>query len=103
MDLRDSPDEAAFRAGVREFLASNLPAEPGREWSRRIYDAGYAGVTWPVEYGGRGAPYSHHAIVLEEFARAEAPGHMNVIALGMAGPTIMADGNEAQKRRYLAK
>src|SRR5206468_7777094 len=61
------------------------------------------GVTWPEEYGGHGAPYSHQAIQLEEFARHEAPQHMNVIALGMAGPTIMAHGTEEQKRRYLPK
>jgi alkylation response protein AidB-like acyl-CoA dehydrogenase len=67
-----------------------------------MYDAGYAGMTWPEEYGGRGAPYSHQAIVLEEFARAAAPNHMGVIGLGMAGPTIMAHGSEEQKQRYLA-
>src|SRR5204863_9885264 len=55
------------------------------------------------EYGGRNAPYSHQAIALEEFAKAGAPGHMNVIALGMAGPTIMVHGTEEQKRRYLPK
>jgi alkylation response protein AidB-like acyl-CoA dehydrogenase len=103
VDLRDSPDEAAFREGVRAWLRENLPTEPGREWSRKIYDAGYAGLTWPVEYGGRGEPYSHQAIVLEEFARAEAPQHMGVIGLGMAGPTIMAHGSEEQKQRYLSK
>jgi alkylation response protein AidB-like acyl-CoA dehydrogenase len=103
VDLRDSPDEAAFRGRLRAWLHDNLPAEPGREWSRRMYDAGYAGLTWPEEYGGRGAPYSHQAIVLEEFARHEAPQHMNVIALGMAGPTIMAHGTEEQKRRHLAR
>jgi alkylation response protein AidB-like acyl-CoA dehydrogenase len=68
-----------------------------------MYDAGYAGLTWPEEYGGKGAPYSHQAIALEEFARAEAPPHMGVIGLGMAGPTIMAHGTEEQKRRYLPK
>ena len=103
MDLRDSPDEAAFREQVRSWLADNLPAEPGPEWSRRMFDAGYAGLTWPEEYGGRGAPYSHQAIALEEFARAGAPSHMNVIALGMAGPTIMVHGTEEQKQRYLPK
>ena len=103
MNLRDSTDEAAFRAQVRAWLAENLPAETGPEWSRKMFDAGYAGLTWPKEYGGRGAPYSHQAIALEEFARAGAPNHMNVIALGMAGPTIMAHGNEEQKQRYLAK
>src|SRR5437870_11017948 len=102
MDLRDSADEAAFRAEVRGWRAATLPAEPGREWSRRLYDAGFVGLTWPEEYGGRGAPYSHQAIVLEEFARAGAPQHMGVIGLGMAGPTIMAHGTETQKERYLS-
>jgi alkylation response protein AidB-like acyl-CoA dehydrogenase len=101
MDLRDSPDEAAFRAEVRQWLEANLPAEPGREWSRKLYDAGFVGLTWPSEYGGKDAPYSHQAIVLEEFARAEAPQHIGVIGLGMAGPTIMSHGTEAQKQRYL--
>jgi alkylation response protein AidB-like acyl-CoA dehydrogenase len=68
-----------------------------------MYEAGYVGMTWPADYGGRAAPYSHQAIVLEEFARAEAPQHMGVIGLGMAGPTIMAHGTEEQKRRYLPK
>src|ERR671938_1000889 len=103
MDLRDTPEEAAFRAGVRAWLEANLPAGDPREWSRKMYDAGYAGLTWPEEYGGRSAPYSHQAIVLEEFARAEAPQHMGVIGLGMAGPTIMAHGTEEQKQRYLSK
>jgi alkylation response protein AidB-like acyl-CoA dehydrogenase len=103
MDLRDTPDEAAFRAEVRAWLDANLPAEPGREWSRRLSDAGYVGITWPKEYGGGGAPYSHQAIQLEEFARAEAPQHIGVIGLGMAGPTIMAFGTEEQKRRHLPR
>jgi alkylation response protein AidB-like acyl-CoA dehydrogenase len=103
MDLRDSPDEATFRGRVRSWLADNLPAEPGREWSRKIFDAGFAGLTWPEEYAGRGERYSHQAIALEEFARAGAPNHMNVIALGMAGPTIMAHGTEEQKQHYLPK
>src|SRR5204863_3470368 len=93
----------AFRAKVREWLEGNLPAEPGREWSRKLYDAGFVGLTWPEEYGGKSAPYSYQAIVLEEFARAEAPQHIGVIGLGMAGPTIMAHGTEEQKERYLPK
>jgi alkylation response protein AidB-like acyl-CoA dehydrogenase len=103
VDLRDSPDEAAFRDAVRAWLKQNLPAGDRREWSRQLYEAGYAGLTWPEEYGGRGAPYSHQAIVFEEFARAEAPPHIGVIGIGMAGPTIMAHGTEEQKRRYLPK
>jgi alkylation response protein AidB-like acyl-CoA dehydrogenase len=103
VDLRDSPDEAAFRTRVRSWLEGNLPAEPGPDWSRKIFDAGFAGLTWPEEYGGKGAPYSHQAIALEEFAKAGAPNHMNVIALGMAGPTIMVHGSEEQKQRYLPR
>ena len=117
MDLRDTPEEAAFRAELRAWLEANLPEERrgwrggeqrfgddfGREWSRKLYDAGYAGLTWPKEYGGAGAPYSHQAIFLEESARAQAPAHVGVIGLGMAGPTIMVHGTDAQKQRYLAK
>src|SRR5439155_2302277 len=74
-----------------------------RAWSRKLHEAGYAGLTWPKEYGGAGAPYSYQAIFLEELARSEAPQHIGVIGLGMAGPTIMAHGTEEQKGRYLAK
>jgi alkylation response protein AidB-like acyl-CoA dehydrogenase len=111
MDLRDTPEEAAFRAELRAWIEENLTdeirtgrfEEAGREWSRKLFDAGYAGLTWPKEYGGAGAPYSHQAIFLEEMARAEAPSHLGVIGLGMAGPTIIAHGTEAQKARYLEK
>jgi alkylation response protein AidB-like acyl-CoA dehydrogenase len=116
MDLRDTPEEAAFRAELRSWLEENIADElrghrggaarfdgPAmREWSRALYDAGYAGLTWPKEYGGGGAPYTHQAIFLEELARAEAPPHIGVIGLGMAGPTIMAHGTEEQKARHLA-
>jgi len=114
MELRDTPEEAAFRAEVREFIAQNLPdsskirgarrfQDADREWSQKLGAAGYAGLTWPKEYGGAGAPYSHQAIFLEELARAEAPSHLGVIGLGMAGPTIMAWGTTEQKERYLSK
>ena len=111
MDLRDTPEEAAFRAELRAWIEENLTheirggrfEEAGRDWSRKLFDAGYAGLTWPKEYGGAGAPYSHQAIFLEEMARAEAPSHLGVIGLGMAGPTIIAHGTEAQKARHLEK
>jgi alkylation response protein AidB-like acyl-CoA dehydrogenase len=114
VDLRDTPEEAAFREEVRAFIAANLPADArtrgarrfedaDREWSRKLGEAGYAGLTWPKEYGGAGAPYSHQAIYLEELARAEAPSHLGVIGLGMAGPTIIAWGTDEQKARYLSK
>jgi len=116
MDLRDSPEEAEFRAEVQAWLEANLTdelrggrygerrfEEASRAWSRKLFDAGYAGLTWPEEYGGAGAPYSYQAIFLEESARAEAPQHIGVIGLGMAGPTIIAFGTEEQKARYLPK
>ena len=115
MDLRDTPEEAAFRAELRAWLEASLPDElrghrggaarfdgPAlRDWSRALHEAGYAGLTWPKAYGGGGKPYSFQAIFLEESARAEAPPHVGVIGLGMAGPTIMAHGTEEQKARYL--
>jgi alkylation response protein AidB-like acyl-CoA dehydrogenase len=69
MDLRTSPADEAFRAGLREFLAAQLPtipAQPARDdwparrtwdtdWQRRLFDAGYAGLNWPKEYGGQEA------------------------------------------------
>ena len=116
MQLRDSPEEAAFREEVRAWLADNLTddlrgrrggaarfEEWGREWSRNLGEAGYAALTWPKEYGGGGAPYSHQAILLEELARSQAPGHIGVIGLGMAGPTIIVHGTDEQKARYLPK
>src|SRR3954465_6157190 len=114
MDLRDTPEEAAFRREVRDFIEQNLPSssksrgarrfeDAAREWSQKLGEAGYAGLTWPREYGGAGAPYSHQAIFLEEMARAEAPAHVGVIGLGMAGPTIMAHGSDEQKQRHLPK
>jgi alkylation response protein AidB-like acyl-CoA dehydrogenase len=115
VDLRDTPDEAQFRTELKAWLEANVPEElrghrggaarfaddTVRAWSRTLYDAGYVGLTWPKEYGGGGKPYTYQAIFLEELARAEAPQHLGVIGLGMAGPTIISRGTEAQKARYL--
>jgi alkylation response protein AidB-like acyl-CoA dehydrogenase len=115
VDLRDTQEEAEFRAELRAWVDENLPAEKRggrggaqrfedpfmREWSRTLYEAGYAGLTWPEEYGGAGAPYSFQAILYEELAAAQAPPHVGVIGLSMAGPTIIAHGTEEQKARYL--
>ncbi|MFP5299278.1 MAG: acyl-CoA dehydrogenase family protein, partial [Actinomycetota bacterium] len=113
-DFRDTPEEAAFRKELRAWIEANSPGdieptpcrmdvEAAKAWSAKLYEAGYAGLTWPKEYGGQGAPYTHQAIYLEEVARAEAPDHIGVIGLGMAGPTIIAHGTDEQKSRHLAK
>ena len=89
MDLRDSPEEAAFRKRVREFLDANLPegwrtAEfvmPGgdalrelqREWQRRLNAGGFLGLEWPKEFGGQGASAAEVAIFSEEAAACVAP------------------------------
>jgi alkylation response protein AidB-like acyl-CoA dehydrogenase len=115
MDLRDTPQEAEFRSGLRTWVEANLPKDKRggrggaqrfddpfmREWSRTLYEAGYVGLTWPKEYGGAGAPYSFQAILYEELAAVQAPTHVGVIGLSMAGPTIIAHGTEEQKARYL--
>jgi alkylation response protein AidB-like acyl-CoA dehydrogenase len=117
VDFRDTPEEAAFRERLRAWLAENLPpgwGSPGhrepageervaflRDWSRRMFDAGYIGLTWPARYGGHEAPLTHQAILLEEMGRAEAPEHVGVIGLGMAGPTILAHGTDEQRDRFL--
>ncbi len=119
MDFRDTPEEAAFREEVRAWIAREKPpwAEAGgppslarrerleelREWSRKMYEAGYAGLAWPREYGGGGKPITYQIIFNEELARARAPGHVNVIGLGMAGPTILTFGTEDQKKRFIPK
>ena len=108
MDLHDNPDEAAFRAGLRDWLRDRLAGTPGpwgladlREWSRDLNTAGYAGLTWPVEYGGRGLPAGHQAIFAEETALAGAPDHLNVIGMNMVGPAPISRGSPAQQARYL--
>ena len=117
MDFRDTPEEAEFRAELRSWIDANLPdgwrdrpPQGGRleeavskEWAKTLAAAGYAGLTWPEEYGGAGAPYTHQTIFLEESARAETPEHIGVIGLGMAGPTIIAHGTDEQKSAHLAR
>jgi alkylation response protein AidB-like acyl-CoA dehydrogenase len=111
VDLTPSPQEQAFRDELRAWLAENAPGrepegdEAGfdfrRDWQRRMHAAGWAGVAWPREYGGRGATLVEQAIYNEELARAHAPSAANVLGLAMGGPTVIAHGTEEQKRRYL--
>jgi alkylation response protein AidB-like acyl-CoA dehydrogenase len=111
VDLTPSPQEQAFRDQLREWLGANHPGpEPEgdvagfqfrRDWQRRLHDDGWAGVSWPKEYGGRGATLVEQAIYNEELARAQAPSAANILGLAMGGPTVIAHGTDDQKRRYL--
>jgi alkylation response protein AidB-like acyl-CoA dehydrogenase len=111
MDLTLSQAEEEFRDELRAWLQENNPGrEPAgddaafefrRDWQRKLHEAGWAGVAWPKEYGGRGATLVEQAIFNEEIARSRAPQAANVLGLAMGGPTVIAHGTEEQRRRYL--
>ena len=111
MDLTLSPNEQAFRDELRGWLSDNHPGEgpSGDEaafefriaWQKQLHAAGYAGLSWPEEYGGKGATLIEQAIFGEEMARAKAPSTANVLGLVMGGPVVIAHGSEEQKQRYL--
>jgi alkylation response protein AidB-like acyl-CoA dehydrogenase len=111
MDLTLSPQEEAFRDELREWLGANHPGEEPegdeagfefrKAWQRKLADAGWAGISWPKEYGGRGATLIEQAIFNEEIVRAKAPQVANVLGLVMGGPVVIAHGTEEQKQRYL--
>jgi alkylation response protein AidB-like acyl-CoA dehydrogenase len=117
VNFRDTSQEAEFRSELRAWIEANLPdgwadrppqggrmdESISREWAKNLAKGGYAGLTWPKEFGGAGAPYTYQAIFLEESARAETPDHIGVIGLGMAGPTIIAHGTDEQKAAHLSK
>jgi alkylation response protein AidB-like acyl-CoA dehydrogenase len=112
MDLTLSPSEEEFREGVRAWLQENHPGpepEAGldeimdfrRDWQRKLHEAGWAGISWPREYGGRGATMIEQAIFAAEATRQEAPAPANVLGLAMGGPVVIAHGTDEQKARYL--
>ncbi|MEU3227899.1 acyl-CoA dehydrogenase [Streptomyces sp. NPDC006976] len=116
MDLAYTQEEREFRARLREWLAAVLPGLPPRPdpadwpgrraydagWQRLLYDAGYAGLHWPADAGGRGATPTQHLIFLEETERAGAPYvGANFVGLLHAGPTIAAEGTPEQRARWL--
>jgi alkylation response protein AidB-like acyl-CoA dehydrogenase len=109
MDLRYSPDDLAFRDATRRWLEANIPREEPktlaerRAWHRTLYEAGFVGMGWPREYGGRGATPMQQAIVADEMARLGAPPPINPLGIAIVGPTIVVHGTEAQKQRYLRK
>lgn len=111
MDLRDTPEQAEFRARLRAWLAENLPtdAEPQKmperfhymiDWQKRLYAGGWVALSWPREYGGQGLGPMEESILNQELGRAGAPP---TISFGFLGRPMLEYGTEEQKRRYLPK
>jgi alkylation response protein AidB-like acyl-CoA dehydrogenase len=120
MDFDFTPKEQAFRQEVRAWLQAELPREwrggviafsradrehvaALRAWQRKMHEAGYVGIDWPPEFGGRGASIVEQVILYEEMARIGAPQPVNRGGLSMLGPTLMKHGTTAQQKRFLRK
>ncbi len=112
MDLTLNESEAAFRDEVRSWLESNHPGESPegddaaefefrRAWQKTMHEAGWAGINWPEEFGGKGATLIEQAIFNEELGRQRVPLPANVLGLVMGGPVVIAHGTDEQKERYL--
>ena len=115
MDLNDTPEQAEYRAQARAWLEANRDQAPPRSgssedsayidsrraWQRKLAEAGLAAVTWPKEFGGRGLGPIEQVTVNQEISRAEVPGILDVIGIGMLGPCLIAHGSEEQKSRHL--
>jgi len=119
MDFDDTPAEASFRAEARAWLDAHatrrndesslggyLGQRPdhvaeSRVWQRTLYDGGWAGITWPKEYGGRGASPIESSIFAQEQSRYDVAVGPFTVAVGMVGPTLIAHGTDAQKKRFL--
>src|SRR5258708_26026138 len=119
MDLSDTREEAALREKASSWLEATLPkgvANRGfalaideesvralTDWQRRLWEAGYLGLSWPKEYGGQGASMIESAIFNEEMARVRAPAPLNELGLPMAGPALLQHPTHAPKPRYRPK
>jgi alkylation response protein AidB-like acyl-CoA dehydrogenase len=119
VDFSYPADVERFRAELREWLSANLTDEliaarrPSghndvvfeklRAWNRTMADAGWAAVSWPREYGGRGATVLEQLVYTEETTRARAPLPLNVIGMNNIAPAIMQYGTESQKTTLLPR
>jgi acyl-CoA dehydrogenase len=126
VDFEDSPELAAFRAEVREFLDAHAELRHGddRDWSRNgaaldpdvaadyrrrcvewqglLYESGWAGLTWPTAFGGRGLTAAYQIVFNQELARYDATSGFLTAAMALVGPTLMAHGSPEQQARYVA-
>ena len=123
MDFDDAPDERAFRMEVRAWLDGNVAPEHRiragaddlfdmgsaeyaaacRAWQRRLFEAGYAGLTWPVDHGGRGASLAFQIIFNQEQGRFSLPIGLSMVSVGMVGPTLIVHGTKDQQDRHLRR
>jgi alkylation response protein AidB-like acyl-CoA dehydrogenase len=120
MDFHYSLEDEAFRAELRTWLDANAPkgiernddpfAEDStedwqgrRRWHQKMNAAGWVGITWPKEYGGRGATLTQSLIYEEELSRVPVPRLLNALGIALVGPTLMHWGTEEQKKRYIPK
>jgi alkylation response protein AidB-like acyl-CoA dehydrogenase len=117
VDFSYPPEAEAFRTELRAWLDANLTDElrglaldlagderwlaTMRGWNRALADAGFAAIDWPIEWGGRGATLMEQVVLVEELARADAPGTLNPIGIANIAPAIMQFGTDEQKRRLL--
>jgi alkylation response protein AidB-like acyl-CoA dehydrogenase len=113
MDLAEPESHTALRAEVRDWLAANSPADPlpsldtaegfeaHRAWERRLFEAGLAVITWPVEYGGRGADLLEWLVFEEEYWGAGAPVRVSQNGIFLLAPTLLEFGTAEQKERFL--
>ena len=122
MHIGDTPDEAAYRAEARAWLEAhasrNSDAHGGevvdhtrdlaghvqacRDWQRVLFDHGWAGITWPAQYGGKGASAIQAAIFNEEMAQFDVAVGTFAVSIGMVGPTLIAHGTPEQQHKHLA-
>jgi alkylation response protein AidB-like acyl-CoA dehydrogenase len=121
MEFRPSEAEQRFRDEVSGWLRRHLPAGWGtaafrapqtmeeevafaRSWLRTLHEGGWAGLSWPKEYGGRGCSLLEQLIYHEEYARVRAPSLMSLgVGIALVGPTVIHHGTEQQKKRFLPK
>jgi alkylation response protein AidB-like acyl-CoA dehydrogenase len=116
LDLRYSDADEKFRAELRAWLKDAVPAHgvaPGihdwdarkaydTSWQHKLFEAGYAGINWPKEYGGADLSTTEQLVYYEETARAGAPYvGVNFVGLLHGGPTVIAEGTPAQKERHI--
>jgi alkylation response protein AidB-like acyl-CoA dehydrogenase len=122
MDFQYTPEQEAYRAEVRSWVQAHLPSdlcvddarderiapdrktfERRREWQRTMHAAGWVGIAWPKQYGGRGASLMEQVIFDEEYNRARAPVLPGYSGIALCGPTLMQWGTDEQKQRFLPR